>query len=152
MKLSIGRTIAGGFVGTFLMTLLMRYVAPTMGVRMNIAASLAKMMHTSVLIGLVVHFVLGTIVFAVLYAYILYRILPGPPVVRGAAWGIILWIMMELLVMPMLGMGVFNSAMGGLKTGMAALIAHVVYGAFLGWIAGTAPDRVATATISIRTA
>jgi hypothetical protein len=153
MRPNIGRTIAGGFVGTFFMTLLMRFGAPIMGVQMNIAASLAKMMHTSVAVGLLAHFMLGTIVFALIYAYLLYRVLPGATAVRGIQWGGILWFLMELFVMPMLGMGVFSSIMGGGKTVMAALIAHVVYGALLGWNAGRpAQARLSTANISSRAA
>jgi uncharacterized membrane protein YagU involved in acid resistance len=146
MRPNIGRTIAGGFVGTLFMTLLMRFVAPMMGVQMNIAASLAKMMHTAVAMGLAAHFVLGTIVFALIYEYLLYGILRGAPAVHGIEWGIVLWFLMELVVMPMLGMGVFNSVMGGAKTAMAALIAHIVYGSLLGWIAGR-PAQTRSSTI-----
>jgi hypothetical protein len=152
MKPNVGRTIAGGFVGTLVMTLMMRFVAPMMGVQMNIAASLAKMMHASVAIGLLAHFMLGTIVFALAYSYFVYRILPGAPVVRGIEWGVILWFLMELFVMPMLGMGIFNSVMGGAKTVMAALIAHVVYGALLGWIAGSAKTQPSVTNIAARAA
>jgi len=152
MKPNVGRSIAGGFVGTLIMTLMMRYVAPMMGVQMNIAASLAKMMHTSVAVGLAAHFMLGTIVFALIYSYLLYRILPGAPVVRGIEWGLVLWFLMEILAMPMLGMGVFNTVMGGAKTVMAALVAHVVYGALLGWIAGSTETRQPATNISARSA
>jgi uncharacterized membrane protein YagU involved in acid resistance len=153
MRPHIRRTILGGFVGTLFMTLLMRFAAPMMGVQMNIAALLAKMMHTGMAMGLLAHFMLGAIVFALIYAYLLYRVLPGAPAVRGIEWGMALWFLMELLVMPMLGMGVFNSVMGGAKTAMAALIAHIVYGALLGWIAGGPTHAQLSATnISTRAA
>jgi uncharacterized membrane protein YagU involved in acid resistance len=141
MKPNTGRSIAGGFVGTLLMTLMIYFAAPMMGVHMDIAGSLAKMMHTSWLMGLLIHFVLGTFVFASIYS-VIYRAFRGPSIARGIEWGFVLWFLMELFVMPMLGSGVFNSVMGGAKTAMAALAVHLVYGAVLGWIAGAAEPRL----------
>lgn len=44
MKPQVGRAIAGGFVGTIVMTLMMMFVAPMRGVHMDIAENLARMM------------------------------------------------------------------------------------------------------------
>ena len=40
--------------------------------------------------------------------------LPGSPAVRGTAWGVALWLVAQTVVMPMMGAGLFSSAMGGM--------------------------------------
>ncbi len=61
--------------------------------------------------------------------------LPGPVLARGLIWGFILWTVMEVAVMPMLGAGVFRINGPGMMGAVAALMAHLVYGGLLGWIA-----------------
>lgn len=134
MKLQFGRAVVGGLAGTIAMTLMMMFVAPMMGVHMDIAKSLAAMMGSSHAVGLVVHFLNGTIIFPAIFVFLLFRILPGNTVVKGLIWGAILWAMLEVLVMPMIGMGVFGSNGPGMKGAVAALLAHLVYGALLGGI------------------
>jgi uncharacterized membrane protein YagU involved in acid resistance len=127
------KAIIGGFIGTVALTVLMRFVAPAMGVTMDMAAMIGARMGAGSAVGMVAHFMLGTIVFALAYAVVAYRILPGPPWARGALFGLGLWMMLELVAMPMMGVGVFG---GGAPTVMAALMAHLVFGALLGAIAG----------------
>ena len=55
MKPQFGRAVVGGLVGTIAMTLLMLFVAPMMGVHMDIAKSLAALMGSSHAVGLAVH-------------------------------------------------------------------------------------------------
>jgi hypothetical protein len=50
--------------------------------------------------------------------------------------GVILWLGLETVMMPMMGGGIFSTEMGGMKAVMAALVGHLVYGAVLGAIAG----------------
>ncbi len=142
MKPNIGRAILGGFLGTVLLTLMMYYVAPMMlGHPMDIAGMLGSKMGGSRMMGMFMHFVDGTIVFALIYVYLLYKILPGAPWLKGLWWGVILWVILELVMMPMMGNGVFSSNAGGMKAAMAALIGHLVYGATLGGIAGAPAQK-----------
>src|SRR5262252_1558255 len=136
MKPNIWKTIAGGFIGTVMLTLMMRFVAPMMSVRMDIVAKLGEMTHTGMAGGLFVHFLNGTVIFPLIYAYLLYRFLPGAPWQKGLLWGVILWLGLEIVMMPMLGGGMFSTEMGGMKPVMAALIGHLTYGAISGAIAG----------------
>lgn len=139
----VGRTILGGFIGTLAMTIVIYWVAPMMGIHMDIAESLAKMMGAGWGIGMAVHLLNGTIVFSLAYSLFLYRILPGSPLVRGTILGVVLWLLMELMVMPMLGAGVFSSHMGGMMTVIGALMAHLLYGSLLGAVAGSPIRRKA---------
>ena len=136
MKPNIRKTIAGGFIGTVMFTLMMRFGAPMMGVRMDIVAKLGEMTHTGMAGGLFMHFLNGAVIFPLIYVYLLYRWLPGAPWQKGLLWGVILWLGVETVMMPMMGAGVFSMEMGGMKSVTAALIGHLVYGAILGAIAG----------------
>ena len=139
MKPNIWRAIAGGFVGTFIFTLMMRFVAPMMGVKMDIVGKLGEMTHTGMAGGLFTHFLNGTVIFPLIYAYVLYWWLPGAPWQKGLLWGVILWLGLEIVMLPMIGGGIFSTEMGGMKAVMAALIGHLIYGSILGAIAGGAP-------------
>ena len=136
MKPKIGNALLGGLVGTAVMTMMLYLVAPMMGIRMDIAASLGQMLGGSWTLGLVMHFINGSVIFSLLYALLLYRALPGGPVGKGIAWGVALWLIAQLMVVPMMGGGIFSSKMGGMMAAVGSLVNHILYGAFLGWIAG----------------
>ncbi|MEO6982991.1 MAG: DUF6789 family protein [Edaphobacter sp.] len=146
MKSQFGRAVVGGLVGTIAMTLMMMFVAPMMGVHMDIAKGIAGMMGSSHAVGLAVHFLNGTIIFPAIFVFLLFRILPGSALVKGLVWGGILWAMLEILVMPMMGMGVFGSNGPGMKGALAALLSHLVYGALLGGIVGTGTTKSTSST------
>ena len=136
MKPNIWKAIAGGFIGTVMLTLMMRFVAPVMDVKMDIVGKLGEMTHTGMAGGLLTHFLNGAVIFPLIYVYLLYRWLPGAPWLRGLLCGVILWLGLETVMMPMMGGGIFSTEMGGMKAVMAALAGHLVYGAAFGAIAG----------------
>jgi uncharacterized membrane protein YagU involved in acid resistance len=77
-------------------------------------------------------------VFPFLYSRLFYEEIPGRrPWVKGLMWGLILWTLRGLVVMPVMGEGLFS-----LNTGHAAesiiftLIGHIVYGGIFGFVAG----------------
>lgn len=51
---------------------------------------------------------------------------------HGLGWGVMLWLIMELIVLPLLGWGVFGIAITP-KIAVATLILHLIYGGTLGW-------------------
>lgn len=136
MKPNIWRAIAGGLVGTVIFSLMLRFVAPMMGVRMDIVAKLGAMTHTGMVGGILVHVLNGTVIFPLIYAYLLHHRLPGAPWQKGLLWGVILWLGLEMVVMPMMGGGMFSAEMGGMKAVLVALIGHLIYGAVFGVIVG----------------
>ena len=128
MNPNVGRAIAGGFVGTILLTVMMRFVAPMMtGQKMDVAGKLGDMTGMGRIAGMIMHFLVGSVVFALIYAFLFFRFLPGAPWQKGLLSGVIFWLGLETVMMPMIG---------GMKIVMAALMAHLVYGAALGGIAG----------------
>src|SRR5215469_10749543 len=139
MKPNIWKAVVGGFVGTVMLTLMIRFLAPMMGVRMDIVAKLGEMTHTGMAGGLFMHFLNGTVIFPLIYVYLLYRFLPGAPWQKGLVWSVILWLGVEIVMMPMMGGGIFSTEMGGMKAVMAALFGHSIYGSIFGAIAGAPP-------------
>lgn len=136
MKPNIGRAILGGLTGTIVLTTLMYVGAPMMGIpKMDIAAMLGSMLGSWTM-GIVMHLVNGTVLFPLIYAFVLFAKLRGNPATKGILWGLTLWLVAGLLVMPMMGAGFFGTANGGLMAAAASLMGHVVYGALLGIIAG----------------
>ena len=131
---NIGRAILGGFVGTPAMSALMYTVAPLIGVRVDIADVLGTMLGGWTL-GMIAHVINGSIIFPLLYVLVAAHFLPGPPVVKGLAFGGGLWLVSQFVVMPMMGAGVFSSHLGP-TAALASLLGHLVYGALLGSLAG----------------
>ncbi len=144
---SPGRAVVAGFVATLVMTMLM-YGAPMMGMpKMDIAAMLGSMLGQGMpaagtgawWLGMIIHFINGTIIFPLIYAYALYSVLPDAPWLKGATWGVILWAIAQAVVMPMMGMGFFSSgAPQPMMAVVGSLIGHLVYGGILSAVTGRA--------------
>ena len=139
---TFARAALGGLVGTLVMTGMMYGVAPLMGVRMDIAAMLGSMLGGSWFAGMMMHFGNGSVIFPAMYVYVLYARLPGSPAIQGTIWGVALWLVAQTVVMPMMGVGLFSSAMGGMMAAMGSLIGHMIYGSLLGIVASGPEPRV----------
>ncbi len=140
MKLNVGRAVLAGLAGTAVMTMLM-LLAPRMGMPpMNVGAMLGSVMGGNVALGWAAHFMIGTIL-ALGYAVGFAARIPGAPAVRGVIFSLLPWLMAQLVVMPMMGMGLFSGSM--LAAG-GSLMGHVVYGAVAGQIYGLPDESPAT--------
>lgn len=138
MKPFVYKTILGGLAGTAVLTMMMYFVAPMMlGHSMDIAAMLGSMLGNSWALGMAAHWMNGVVIFPLIYAFLVYKLLPGSPVVRGAIWGMVLWLIAQTMVMPMMGAGFFSSGAGGMMAVVASLMGHILYGGVLGKIAGS---------------
>jgi len=134
---ALPRAIAGGFVGTVVFTLMMKFLAPEMiGHPMDIAAVLGTFTGLGTPAGMLMHFLLGTLGFAIAFV-IVGPYLPGPGWLRGVTFTTVIWFLAGLIAMPVLGVGLF---FGGAKEAIAALFGHVALGAILGIIARL-PER-----------
>lgn len=142
MKPNLMKALLGGFAGTVAMTMMMQFVAPFMlGQPMDVAHLLAEFLGTPWVLGMLIHFALGSLVFPVAYVFVLFTYLPGPPTLKGVLWGILLWVPAMAVTMPMLGQGFFMSQTLGLRGVMAAFMAHLIYGGVFGAITGMAPSN-----------
>jgi uncharacterized membrane protein YagU involved in acid resistance len=128
------KTIIGGIVATLAMTMLMM-VAPMMGMpKMNTGEMLGGMMGGSVILGWMIHFVIG-IIFAYAYLYLVNKKLKiANNLLRGAIYGFIIFIFAQIM---MAGMGAMGIAPEMPKENMAMMIVgsimgHLLYGTVLG--------------------
>jgi hypothetical protein len=146
MKPDVMRSMLGGFAGTLAITAMMYIVSPIMmGMKMDVAAMLAPIVGGSWAAGMALHFLNGTVIFPLIYAYVLYPFLPGNPTIKGMAWGTILWLLAQTVVMPIMGGGFFSAQMGGMMAAFGSLVGHLIYGALLGAVAGEARPFAARA-------
>ena len=134
---ALPRAIGGGLAGTVVFTLMMRFLAPEMiGHPMDIAAVLGTFTGLGTPAGMLMHFLLGTLGFAIAFV-IVGPYLPGPGWLRGVTFMTVIWFLGGLIAMPVLGVGLF---FGGAREAIAALFGHVALGAILG-IVTRLPDR-----------
>jgi len=143
MKTKLFRACFAGFLGTIVVTCMVTFASPTLiGGPADLAAMLAGLLGGSWLAGLGMHFAVGTLVLPVAYLALLDRRLPGGPAVRGMAWGLALWLISQIIVIPATGGGFFSSASGGFHVVTDSLIGHLAYGLVLGILAGEPNERV----------
>jgi len=137
MKIKVARAVAAGVAGTIVMTVVGVWVAPLMGIpAMNPAEMLAGAMGGNLVLGWMGHFMIGTVL-AVTYAAVSPR-LPGPPVLRGALYGLAPYLVAQIVVIPMMGMPLFS---GSAAMAMGSLVGHLIYGGVVGGIYGEAGRR-----------
>jgi uncharacterized membrane protein YagU involved in acid resistance len=140
--MNVGRSIVAGAAGTAVMTMLM-LAAPMMGMpAMPIGQTLGSFLRIGTALGWVMHGVIG-LVLAAIYAAVFAGRLPGPPAGRGAAYGFLVFLMAQVLVMPMMGAGVFSG--GDIATIMGSLMGHLVYGAVVGAVYAAREPKTAVA-------
>ncbi len=94
--------------------------------------------------GMLFFFINGSVIFPLIYGYLLYQLLPGEPWMKGAAWGLLLWYLSEAFVGPLMGWGFFGSRSPDRALAViGSLIGHFGYGALLGAITGVPVRRPA---------
>jgi len=128
-KMNVRRILLAGAVGTAAMTMLM-LAAPLMGMpKMAIGEMLGRFLGIGTAAGWVLHLGIGLIL-ATIYAGVFASRLPGSPVVRGAIYGVGVFLMAQLVVSPMMGGGLFSG--GNLVMIAGSLMGHLVYGGLVG--------------------
>ena len=134
---AMSRIFLGGAAGTVAITLMMYFVAPLITGRTSDVIQYlgAEIGNPHWLGGLVLHIFNGVILFPLGFAFLSAR-LPGPWIVKGLIWGIIVWVLAQGVVMPMMGSGFFGYSAGGLPSAASSLAGHLVYGGLQGLIAG----------------
>ncbi|MFO8127185.1 DUF6789 family protein [Yoonia sp.] len=133
--------LIAGFIATVVLSAMM-VIKGLMGLmpELDIAAMIGMMMGASVMVGWIVHFMIGTIAWGGGFA-LLYDMIPGDnAVVKGIGFGVAAWFGMMIIVMPMAGAGLFGMTFGIMAPVMTLLL-HVVFGAVLGGVYGMLLQR-----------
>ena len=134
------RAAAAGLVGTGVMTALL-LVEPSVGLpKIAIGQILSTSLglasaHLAIgpAVGWIIHFLVG-VTLALIYAAVFDRRLPGNPLARGVLYGVLVFVVAQLVFMPLVGGGVFSNGDPELLAG--SLLGHLVYGGLTGWIYG----------------
>ena len=141
---NLGKAMLAAFVATVVLSILMVLKA-MMGIMpdLDIAAMLSKMMGApdTPLLGWVGHFMIGTVGYGIVFALLAGK-LPGSLVVQGVIVGILGWLVMMVVVMPMAGAGLFGLNFG-IMAPVMTLMLHVIFGAVLGWMYSRSATKLA---------
>ena len=132
-------------MGTPAMTALIFLLAPMIGMKMDIVEMLAETFG-GWRMGMLVHILNGAIIFPLAFVFLFYRLIPGPPATKGVAFGLVLWLASQLIVMPIMGAGLFSAHVGGIRAAAVLLCGHVLYGWLLGLFPLLAQEELALPT------
>ena len=145
MQKNFGKAIVAGLAGTLAMTMVM-LMAPLMGMPpMPVGKMLADFMGMPEALGWIAHFMIGTVL-ALIYVSVFASRLPGSGVVRGALYGLLPWLLSQVMVNPMMGAGIFASnTPAPVMMVIGSLMGHMIYGAVVGGVYGTKSAQVETA-------
>lgn len=131
----VGKAMLAAFAATVVLSVLM-VMKSMMGImpELDIITMLAKMMGSPSMpiMGWIGHFVIGTIGYGIVFALLAGR-LPGSLTVQGIIVAILGWLVMMVIIMPMVGAGLFGLNFG-IMAPMMTLMLHIIFGAVLGWI------------------
>jgi len=129
--MNIKAGVISGFVATVVLSILMIAKAK-MGVMpdLNAIKMLAGMMGAPLIMGWVAHFVIGTVIWGVLFAALADK-LPGGVMSSAIIFSIGAWLMMMIGPMPMAGAGLFGLHIG-MMAPIATLMLHIIWGVVLG--------------------
>ena len=86
-------------------------------------------------LGWLVHVVAGTVVAGPLFAWLEPRLQADSATKRGVLFGVILWLLFMLVIMPAAGAGLFGFEVSQLAP-LVLLVLHLAYGVVLGWSFG----------------
>jgi hypothetical protein len=124
--------IVAGFVATIVLSAFM-LMKTMMGVmpELNPIKMIGDMLGAPPAAGWVMHFLLGSVVWGTLFAW-LDPIIPGEGHwLKGILFAVGAWLVMMIVMMPMAGAGFFGSHLG-IMAAVMTLVLHVIYGFVLG--------------------
>jgi len=146
----IGRGIVAGLAATVVLSLLM-IMKQAMGLmpQLNSVAMLTQMMGAQTpLVGWLAHFVIGVVVWGMVFAWIDSR-LSYAHWINGVIFATGAWLIMMIAIMPLAGAGLFGLNLGlGIMAPLATLMLHWIYGAVLGAVYGMG-TRINTASANV---
>ena len=134
-KNNLIKALLGGFIGTIAFTVMGQFIAPhIIGFPMNIGKMIAGMIHSPENVGVMIHFVMGTILFPISYLLLGYNRIPGPGWLKGLLYLLPIYLVAMIVIVPMAGKGLFFDSF---PAAMIALMGHLIYGVIIGAIIGT---------------
>lgn len=129
-------SIVGGLIATVILSILM-IIKMQMGLlpQFNVIKDMTQIAGAETpIVGWIMHLVLGIIIWGLFYS-IIYPGFKGPHYIKGIQFGILLWLLMMIIYMPVTENGLFASELG-YPVMIMSLVLHIIYGFFLGLFAG----------------
>lgn len=132
-----GKAIVSAFIAslvTALAYLTWRTMTPNPDVSMDTIYWMGAMLGRpgDHVIGWLMHFILGSVVFGALFAWVSPKMF-GPLWLRGAIYGLVLWLLVMVVGLPMTEAGMFGK-MYSPDLAIAFFVSKLVYGIVLGVI------------------
>lgn len=144
---NVGKGMVAGLAATAVLSALM-LMKSAMGLmpQLDMIGMLGRMMGAagSPAVGWIVHFLIGTVAWGALFAWLDPRLPGGSHTLRGVIFGVGAWLPMMVVLMPMAGAGLFGLGLG-IMAPVMTLVLHMVFGAVLGWTYGRLLGRDAHA-------
>ena len=106
----------------------------------DMIAMLGDLTGTGQIGGWVVQLVLGSIVWGGLFGALGRRLPGGAPVVRGAIFSVLPWLLLMLVLMPLAGHGLFGLALGPTAP-VVTFGLHLIFGVVMGAVHGIIGQR-----------
>jgi len=133
--MTIKNGLIGGLVGSAVLAVIF-VMKGMMGMmpEMDIIAMLSAMMGMGAAMGWIAHFMIGTVVWGGLFAIANDAIPGNSQTGKGVVLGILAWLMMMVVVMPMAGGGIFGLNFG-MMGAVLPLVLHILFGAVMGFVA-----------------
>ena len=136
--ISIKAGFLGGVWATFVISAMMAMNNATHAIpELHLARTLSSILGVPdhAIVGWIAHFVIGTILFGIAFAVLAPRIPFRSNLVKGLAFGLLTWLGMMVIFMPLGGAGFFAATRGPIAP-IAALVLNLVYGSVLGVVYG----------------
>ncbi len=129
--MNIKAGLISGFIATLVLSAIMVLKAK-MGLMpdLNAIKMLAGMMHAPLAMGWAAHFMIGVVVWGILFSILVDK-LPGGTLMSAIVFSIGAWFAMMIGPMPMAGAGLFGLHIG-IMAPIATLILHLIWGTVLG--------------------
>lgn len=128
-----GRGLLGGILAYLVFNTLVIYVTPRfLGEPLDIALAMI-VLDLDLTAADVVRFLVGSLVFPLVYLAFFLPFVPLASAPRGLVFGGLLWLLVGMVVTPGAGVGWF---FGGVKPAILALMTHLIYGLILGLSVG----------------
>jgi uncharacterized membrane protein YagU involved in acid resistance len=132
--------VVGGLIATAIVTLL-AVVGPAFSPSPIDFATMVTSLVLSpasqpFILAFAIHLVSGSLIFPLIYVFLVHPVLPGRPWLRGLIFGTGLWVLVQLILLPIVGLGPFSSrAPSPVMAAGSSLLTHLLYGVILGAIA-----------------
>ena len=130
------RGLIAGIIATAVLSILMM-VKAAMGIlpQFNVIALLANTLGAGPIVGWIAHIAIGVVLYGLVFANLSGALPGGTLTIKGMVLGVIGWLVMMLVAMPVMGAGIFASNLG-IPVMIATLVLHLIFGAVLGFSFG----------------